>query len=188
MWLGAKTAINTNHQFSRSDLKTKKTSSRISNTGKLDLRFATSLHERKHFLDLHLSSLLWQSFLSWFHCSSQIFTIVSLLKGKKISFPLYSPLGTLRYDNPFTQQERVIIHDICKTIFSAKIHQRLKYSLEISASLLQYSFLHESYELNDNDGSAPFNTTNPFLTSHYKHSQVILLKRLVVTHFWVGSA
>lgn len=135
--------------------KLKKTSSRISNTGKLDLRFATSLHERKHFLDLHLSSLLWQSFLSWFHCSTQIFTIVSLLKGKKISFPLYSPLGTLRYDNPFTQQERVIIHDICKTIFSAKIHQRLKYSLEISASLLQYSFLHESYELNDNDGSAP---------------------------------
>ena len=135
--------------------KLKETSSHISETGKLDLRFATSLHERKHFLDLHLSSYLWQSFLAWFNCSSQIFTIITFLKGKKISVPLYSTFGYLRDDNPFSQQEKVVIHDICQRIFSGHTHQKFKYALEISASLLQYSLLNDNYQI-DNNSSKSF--------------------------------
>ncbi len=136
--------------------KLKEISSHVSDKGKLDLRFAASLHERKHFLDMHLSSSLWQSFLAWFHCSSQIFTITSLFKGKKISPPLYSPFGMLRDENNFNKQEKEIIHNICQKIFSHQIHPRLKFALEISASLLQYSFLRENYQVDANSGSITY--------------------------------
>lgn len=134
--------------------KLRDTSSLISENGKLDLRFATSLHERKHFLDLHLSTSLWQSFLSWFHCASQIFTIVSLLKGKTISVPLFSHLGTLRDDNAFSLKEQDIINGICLRIFTNHTPQRLKYALEMSASLLQYSIFHDEYRTDEGASTA----------------------------------
>ncbi|MCK5125555.1 MAG: hypothetical protein KAR42_04805 [candidate division Zixibacteria bacterium] len=141
----------TNSSQTLSELK--QTSSHVSEDGRLDLRFSTSLHERKHFLDLHLSRTLWRSFLSWFNCYSQIFSITPLLKGKKINVPLYTNLGSLREDNLFNHQEQELINNICNGIFSNHQHQRLKYALEASASLLQYSFLKENYYIDDNEES-----------------------------------
>ena len=58
----------------------------------------------------------------------------------------------LRDENNFNKQEKEIIHNICQKIFSHQIHPRLKFALEISASLLQYSFLRENYQVDANSG------------------------------------
>ena len=129
--------------------KLKQTSSMVSEDGTLDLRFAASLHERKHFMDLHLSSILWRYFLSWFHCSANIFILINCLKEKKIQLPLYTPLGILRPGNPFNRDERRLIGKICSQIFENNLNEPFKHALEVSASLLQYSCFSDRYNISN---------------------------------------
>lgn len=122
-------------------------SSQITEDNTLDLRFATSLHERKHFIDMHISIALWRVFLAWFNCYSQIFTITPLLRDKRITLPLVSELGVIRSANEFSNSEKGIIKGICRGIYEYNIPESLQFVFDISASILQYSALRDYYDL-----------------------------------------
>jgi len=128
-----------------------KTSSHVTENKKLDLRFAASLHERKHFLDLHLSHSLWRSFLSWFHCSSNVFSLITKLKNKNIKLPLYTVDGKLREDIPLNSTEKKYIKKICDPVFTIEIDNALKYAIEVNATILQFSCFTEKYSFNFNE-------------------------------------
>ena len=127
--------------------KLSETSNYISSGNELDLRFAASLHERKHFLDLHLSISLWRLFLSWFYCSSHVFSLFTILKDKNIILPLYTTGGILRSDIPFESAEKEYIQKICDPIFNIEVDAAVKYAMEVNATLLQYSCFTEKYNI-----------------------------------------
>jgi len=131
--------------------KLAKTSSHVGKDGKLDLRFAASIHERKHFLDLHLSSSLWKCLLSWFLCTANIFQITNILKNENIKLPLYTIAGNLRKDLPLTTTERKNVEIICDPIFENVVDSSIKYMIEVNGTILQYSYFTDMYSFDVNE-------------------------------------
>lgn len=125
--------------------KLSQTSSHVNKNKTLDPRFAVSLHERKHFLDLHLSCGLWKLFLSWFHCAANVYALINNLKDKSIILPLYTNTGNLRDNLPIRRTEIANIERICRPVFDNIIDQSVKYAIEVSATLLQYSCFRDMY-------------------------------------------
>lgn len=133
--------------------------SSVVNDGFLDYRFAAALHERKHFLDIHFSSVLWRRFLSWYHCATNILAVVNILKGKgTITLPLYDHYGILRGDLPATPEERRIIQRACDPVFIQSVD--IENHLEISASLLQYHAFEGWYTSEEHSSSKDYGYRN----------------------------
>ena len=123
-----------------------KTSKKVTPEGFLDYLFSTALHERKHFIDMHFSSILWLKFLSWFHATSNIFQIINNLKGKHIKLPLYTKFGNLRDDLPLNTDERANVEKVCNQIFSISYAPILGYIFEVSATITQFVPLSDKYK------------------------------------------
>lgn len=136
-----------------------KTSDAITPEGKLKLTFATSLHERKHFVDLHFSTFLWRYFLGWLYASANIMQIINNLKGKHVKLPIYTKRYTkndkgytLRNDLPITSEEKRNLEKFGKSL-SVDIPARLSSIFEKSATIIQFSVGYELYSFEDCENS-----------------------------------
>ena len=134
-------------------------SNRVSIDGHLDFRFAVSLHERKHFCDMHFSGVLWERFLTWFHCASNIFPLINNLRGKNVRLPLYNIFGDLRTHLPLSDDERLNIARVCDPVFSIGYDMIMDYIFEVSAALLQFGILPDRY-------SGNVSVASPFIISN----------------------